>query len=404
MASLKGRSTTRAFIALAAFAVILTNSGCGEAAASDGPIDPGSAQGPQLRAAITVSPSDLTLHVGDSLRYHAVVKDERGATRYDVVPTWSSSNTAVATVRTNGLVITHGPGTATIVVKALGVSASAPLEVVPVNVVIPPAPEPDPTPEPTPDPTPDPTPEPTPDPTPEPPPASNEPQYSATSHTPLWMDDFEQATSDAAIYQRYITQNGENGLHADQTGGVNGSRALRIDWRKKSGCTDDSHFIEGAFPVAAKEVVVQYRVRYQPGFVFDWIGRSGCSGNAKKLLFLWAGAGSRFDFISENHFLGVGSDHDHPLFAQNLGTAMRPEDLADGQWHRITLRVRQSSTPTATDGFIHGWIDGVQRWRIDNIASNASGGWTLFKLPSTLNQGSPVDQSEWMDDIRIWQP
>lgn len=211
------------------------------------------------------------------------------------------------------------------------------------------------------------------------------------------------STSD--IYARYATQNGENGIHLDATGGLNGSRAMRIDWKKKSGCTDDSHLIEGSFPVAAREVVVQYSVRYQAGFVFDWIGRGGsCSGNAKKLFFLWAAQGSRFDFISENHFLGVGSDHDHPLFAQHLGTAVRPEDLGDGNWHRITLRIRQSSTPTATDGSIHGWIDGVQKWAVTNIASNASGGWVLFKLPTTFNQGSPVDQSEWIDGFRIWTP
>ncbi len=390
MAPLNHRRIPRALLALASTALILANTACGEAAASDGPVDPGLTGAPQGLAVVSVTPGVLTLHVGDSLRYNAIVKDERGATRYDVVPTWTSSNTDIAAVRTDGLVVTKGPGTVTIVAKALGVSASAPLEVVPVNIVIPPTPEPQPEPEPEPTPV---------------PPTSTEPQYSANAHTPLWMDDFEYATGDAAIYQRYITQDAEDGLHADATGGVNGSRALRIDWRTKSGCTDDSHFIEGSFPHAAQEVVVQYRVRYQPGFVFDWIGRDGCSGNAKKLLFLWAGAGSRFDFISENHFLGVGSDHDHPLFAQNVGgSALRPEDLADGQWHRITLRVRQSSSPSAPDGFIHGWVDGVQKWKVDNVASNASGGWTLFKLPSTLNQGSPVNQSEWFDDIRIWEP
>ena len=223
-------------------------------------------------------------------------------------------------------------------------------------------------------------------------------------HTSLWSDDFEGITNDAGIYSRYITQNGESGLHLDGAGGLNGSRALRIDWKAKSGCTDDSHFIEKGF-TPSQEVVIQYSIRYQQGFVFDWIGRGGaCSGNAKKLFFLWAGAGSRFDFISENHFLGVGSDHDHPLFAQNQGTAVRPEDLADGNWHRITLRVRQSSTPSTKDGYIHGWVDGVQKWRIDNVASNASGGWTLLKFPATFNQGSPVNQSEWVDDLRVWRP
>lgn len=241
---------------------------------------------------------------------------------------------------------------------------------------------------------------------PAPPPAagSSEPVWTGAG-TSLWADDFEASGSTADLYSRYSTQNGESGLQLDATGGLNGSRGLRIDWRAKSGCSDDSHLIERSFAAPAQEVIVQYNVRYQPGFVFDWIGRSGsCSGNAKKLFFLWAGQGSRFDFISENGALGVGSDLDHPLFAQNRGTTVRPQDLADGNWHRITLRVRQSSTPTATDGYILGWIDGVQRWSITNIASNASGGWTLFKMPTTFNQGSPIDQSEWMDGLRVWTP
>jgi hypothetical protein len=219
------------------------------------------------------------------------------------------------------------------------------------------------------------------------------------------MDDFEATSSTSALYSRYITQNGENGLFLDASAGLGGSKGLRMDWKSKSGCTDDSHFVEGIFPSAPKEIVVQYSVRYQPGFVFDWIGRGGpCSGNAKKLFFLWAGTGSRFDFISENHTLGMGSDNDHPLHSQNVGSALRPEDLADGAWHRITIRVKQSSTPTATDGSIHAWVDGVQKWKRDNIASHASGGWTLFKFPATFNQGSPVNQSEWIDNIRVWRP
>ncbi len=231
-----------------------------------------------------------------------------------------------------------------------------------------------------------------------------EPTFGGGSQSALWADDFEGTANTAALFARYTTQSGESGVHVDATGGLQGSRAIRVDWRTRAGCADDSHLLERAFPAAARDVIVQYSVRYTPGFAFDWSGNDRCSGNAKKLFFLWAAQGSRFDFISENHVLGVGSDLDHPLFAQNIGGALRPDDLADGSWHRITLRIRQSSTPTATDGSIHGWIDGAQRWAVTGIASNASGGWVLFKLPTTFNQGSPRDQSEWIDDLRIWTP
>ncbi|HXD24105.1 MAG TPA: hypothetical protein VN613_12165 [Gemmatimonadaceae bacterium] len=241
-----------------------------------------------------------------------------------------------------------------------------------------------------------------------PPTAGTEPSYASGGGTLLWQDNFDGRGTDAAMLSQYALMDGESGIHFDAAAGLNGSGAARIDWQAQTSasCLDDSHLIEHSF-TPSQEVYVQYSVRYQPGFIFDWTGQSGglgCVGNAKKLLFLWAASGSRFDFISENHWLGMGSDYDHPLFNQNVGPVVSDEMLGDGNWHRITMHVRQSSTPTATDGLIEGWIDGVQRWSWPNIASNASGGWVLFKMPTTFNQGSPVAQSEWFDGLTVWRP
>jgi len=234
-----------------------------------------------------------------------------------------------------------------------------------------------------------------------------EPVYSPERHVLLWSDDFDAppAAVRSGRYGRYLTLEARP-LHFEPTGGVNGSGGMRIDWRAgdtTSGrCADDSHVLEASFP-AAREVVITYAVRYSRGFVFDWIGRGGCTGNAKKLFLLWAREGSRFVFISENATLGVGSDHDHPLFQQNGDVVMRPQDLADTAWHRVTLRVRQGSSPTSADGAIHGWIDGVKRWHYDNVVTHNAGGYYLFKMPATFNTGSPVAQTEWLDELRIWR-
>jgi hypothetical protein len=238
--------------------------------------------------------------------------------------------------------------------------------------------------------------------------ATGEPMYIASTATLLWRDSFDGRGTDAAMLSQYARMDSESGIHFDPVGGLRGSGAGRIDWKRRTTavCRDDGHLIEHSFP-HTQEIYVQYSVRYDRGFVFDWVGRTGglgCTGNAKKLFFLWSAAGSRFDFISENHWLGMGSDNDHPLFNQNAGPVVSDEMLGDGSWHRITMHVRQSSTPTAKDGLIEGWIDGVQRWSWPNIASNASGGWVLFKMPTTFNQGSPVTQSEWFDDLTIWRP
>ncbi len=236
-----------------------------------------------------------------------------------------------------------------------------------------------------------------------------EPSFAAATNTLLWQDNFDNRGTDAAMLSSYALMNNESGIHFDATGGLNGSGAARIDWaaQTSSTCLDDSHLMERSF-TPSQEVYVQYSVRYQAGFQYDWNNNRssslGCVGNAKKIMFLWAGSGSRFDFISENHALGMGSDNDHPLFNQNVGPVMSDEMLGDGNWHRYTIHVRQSSTPTAKDGLIEGWIDGVLRWSWPNIASNASGGWVLFKMPTTFNTGSPVKQSEWMDGLTIWRP
>lgn len=338
--------------------------------------------------AIAITPGHHVAHIGDSVQYGAVLLDASGISQGPATVTWSVADTTVAVIVATGKLMARGGGSTTVTARHRGRTRSVPVTVAPDTGTAPAPTVPEPI-----------APAPS-----APAPGAGEPVYVAGTSLSLWYDDAESIQSTAEIYTRYATQGGESGLHLDATGGVNGSRGIRVDWSAKAGCTDDSHFIEGSF-TPSQEVVVQYSVRYQPNFVFDWIGRGGpCSGNAKKLFFLWAQEGSRFDFISENHVLGVGSDYDHPLFAQQAGAAVTPEALADGQWHRITLRVRQSSTPTATDGYIHGWIDGVQRWNVNNVASHASGGWMLFKLPTTMNQGSPVNQSEWMDNFRIWKP
>lgn len=234
-----------------------------------------------------------------------------------------------------------------------------------------------------------------------------EPRFSEDRHALLWGDSFDAPPSEirGARYGRYLTLDARP-LHFERGGGVDGTGAVRIDWSTqdttRARCADDSHVLEASF-APSREIVVSYSVRYSPGFAFDWSGRPGCTGNAKKLFLLWARAGSRFVFVSENGALGVGSDYDHPLFSQNLGTRVNPRDLADGAWHRVTLRVRQGSTTTSADGAIHGWIDGVQRWQYDNIVTHNAGGYYLFKMPATFNAGSPVAQTEWMDDLRIWR-
>jgi hypothetical protein len=234
-----------------------------------------------------------------------------------------------------------------------------------------------------------------------------EPRFAETRQDLLWTDEFDAPPPRARgqRYGRYVTHDATL-IRFAPSGGVDGSGALQLDWMRAdtagASCADDSRLIEASFP-PTRALVVSYWLRYTPGFVFDWSGRQRCHGNAKKLFLLWAQEGSRFVFISENGWLGMGSDHDHPLFAQNRNATVTPQALADGQWHRITLRLRMASSATRADGSVEGWIDGVQRWQHDGIVTHNSGGYVLFKMPATFNAGSPERQTEWIDRLRIWR-
>src|SRR4051812_37704186 len=64
-------------------------------------------------ATVTVSFGSSPIAVGDTTRAIAVLKDYQGRT-FDRILTWSSSNTAVATVSPTGLVTGISEGTAVI--------------------------------------------------------------------------------------------------------------------------------------------------------------------------------------------------------------------------------------------------------------------------------------------------
>src|SRR5689334_11994232 len=74
---------------------------------------------------IVVSRGLSTMTVGQSVQAGAIARDVSGGTLMSVTITWTTSNSAVATVNPTGLVTAVAPGTATITGAAAGKSASA---------------------------------------------------------------------------------------------------------------------------------------------------------------------------------------------------------------------------------------------------------------------------------------
>jgi uncharacterized protein YjdB len=98
---------------------------------------------PQTLTSITITPSSTSLSVGQTAQATATGKDAQGTT----VPgayTWTTTNPAVATVSTAGVVSAVGPGSATINALASGVTgsmsvsvSSSPASVASVTVIVP---------------------------------------------------------------------------------------------------------------------------------------------------------------------------------------------------------------------------------------------------------------------------
>jgi F5/8 type C domain/Bacterial Ig-like domain (group 2)/Right handed beta helix region len=85
-------------------------------------------------ASVTVSPATGSVRVGATLPLAAVTKDSAGNPLTGRVVTWTSSNSAVATVSTSGVVTGFATGAATITATSAGTSGSAAITVTQVPV------------------------------------------------------------------------------------------------------------------------------------------------------------------------------------------------------------------------------------------------------------------------------
>ena len=109
-----------------AFAVLVAAAGCGTSSPSD--------PDPPDVASIDVTPTSADILVGETVQLTGTPKGPGGETLTGRSVTWSSANTAVATVSSSGLVTGVAEGTADITATSEGRSGSAQVTVSPVPV------------------------------------------------------------------------------------------------------------------------------------------------------------------------------------------------------------------------------------------------------------------------------
>lgn len=76
-------------------------------------------------AAVTVTPSDLSIVIGSTAQLRAHPRDAAGAQLFGRAVTWSSSNTTIATVSNAGVVSAHATGSVSITATSEGKTGTA---------------------------------------------------------------------------------------------------------------------------------------------------------------------------------------------------------------------------------------------------------------------------------------
>jgi hypothetical protein len=385
--------------------VVTANGGPGQTLPPTAPPPPPPPPGetPQLDV-VTVTPSSLSLSgVGATGNLQASARDQFG----DPIGasfSWTSLNTAVATVSSSGQVTARGAGSTGVVATAAGHADTANVVV---TVAAPPPPPP-------------------------PPPSADEPIYQTGNET-FFVDGFEDYSSTTQLLTwqalfpgRWLT-NSPQGIALTTSGGHSGNRAARFTYN--AGSQQQDRLIEAQIRGANPNVAIAtFWIRTQPGYT--WINSSG---NTHKIFNMNIGGGpdghSRIllNFGSEpltpsmpaygrleqnRPNISIGGNN----YNQNLNyPAVSMDGSAnDGNWHRITLRLTKSTSRTATtgNGRLEMWFDGTKI--IEYLGDNSSRPeyglvnvpmTTLIPdvhFPSVMNAAPPTTQWIEYDDIRIW--
>lgn len=120
---------TQSLLGALASTLIVLLAGCGGGGGSSGGAGAQPPPPPPAIADIVVSPALAGIRVGQTQQFTATAKDASGNTLPGVIFTWSSKNTAVATVDRNGMTTAVGVGTADISAAAGSFTASGTIDV-----------------------------------------------------------------------------------------------------------------------------------------------------------------------------------------------------------------------------------------------------------------------------------
>lgn len=203
---------------------------------------------------------------------------------------------------------------------------------------------------------------------------------------------------------------GENRVAVMPAGEGGKGRALRVKFPRGGYDSDPSGAqwktdLRGAYD----ELYLSYRVKFEPGFELDKIGKlpgfgGGVDFEDRSDATEWSAKLMWRDAIPEFYLHSPTlSDKKFPWIA--AGTPVR---FRIGVWHRITLRYRMNEVGRA-NGHMEAWLDGepVGLYRDISFRNNSRVGITQFFF-STFFGGNErdaptADNYAWFDEFVVWQ-
>lgn len=183
-----------------------------------------------------------------------------------------------------------------------------------------------------------------------------------------------------------------------------GSKVLRQSWDAAvQAVTWSPDWLVHVFPAGTTDegdvFEIEYYLMYDPNFVFHQ------GGSIMKSVLIRSDNGTSI-YINSHHVGPVTvanpfiTDWDHMTSNMNGNNYTMP----NGQWvhFRWQIKIATEDLGTPKNGYIHGWVNGVQRWNYNNMWTNKGGKFVDFNLNSTFNDTLwGPNQHRYWDQIKV---
>ncbi|HEU4649492.1 MAG TPA: Ig-like domain-containing protein [Gemmatimonadales bacterium] len=368
---------------------------CALIACSSPTDEPGDGSPASTVAEVLLSPTTIALAAGDTGRLAAVVHDAAAHPIPNPSVTWSTSDTAIVTVSSSGLLSARHAGTATVRASAGGGAGTATVTVTAAS--------------------------------PQPPIAAGATSCASRKPGWIWCDDFEQ--NRLASYFEYAARDG--GFVRQNGTGRNGSWGMRARFSAGQQEAGNLKLAFGRTPSSTfqpvdggtkdyREIYWRVYVRTQPGYV----GGNGNSKFTRATIF----AGSNWQQAAFGHLWTTGDNlrlgldpasgtdaagnlrtttyNDFPRMRW-LGAVSGTTPVFDGahagKWHCVEVHMRLNDSGQS-NGLFEFWVDGVlqaQRTGLNWVGAYKPYGINAVLLENYWNKGSPKAQERYFDDFVV---